>query len=158
MARDPGARTPGITSQIIVAVFVALLAGGTAPWWWDAVTGSSSTTTSTTTTTTARDGGGRETTTTTAATTTTDAETTTTSEPPGDCRVAIGNPLAVLYEEPDWFSQEIMQIPAGEYRVIEAKTVTFVNEERWLRIDVNGTPGWIPDDTWTVDARKDCSF
>jgi hypothetical protein len=153
MAREPGARTPNITSQIVVAVFVALIAGGTAPWWWGALSAG----TSTTTTTRPGAGGETDTTTTTVATTTT-TDTPTTTEASGQCRGVIRNPLSILYEETDRFSQQIAQIPAGEYEVVEVETVTRINEERWLRIDVDGALGWIPDDTWTVDSRKGCSF
>jgi hypothetical protein len=161
MPNESRSKSPSFLTLIGAPILVALLVGGTAPWWWSEVTGPDSTTTTTVTgpTTAPRPS---ETTTgrspETDTTTTTVPPNTTTGGDVGECRVVIANPFATLYEETSRFSQEIMRIPAGTYSVLDHAVVEFVRDERWLLIDVDGQTGWIPDDTFDVERRIDCTF
>ncbi len=74
---------------------------------------------------------------------------------PGACVVTIVNPVVALYEKADRFSQEITGVDPGAYDVQQYVTVTSFlgDDERWLTIEVDGDGGWIPDDTFTIDAK-----
>lgn len=74
------------------------------------------------------------------------------------CVVTISNPLVSMREKPDRFSQEVIEVPAGDYPVLESADVERVGpSQRWFRIQVESRTGWIPDDTFTVDRKSaDC--
>jgi cytoskeletal protein RodZ len=73
------------------------------------------------------------------------------------CVVTINNPVISLYEKPDRFSQEISRIPAGDYEVHQTTVTEHVSANRWLKIQVEGRTGWVPDDTHHIaDKTSEC--
>lgn len=76
------------------------------------------------------------------------------------CLVTIENPFVPLNEEPDTFALSIMTVPKGDHVVIESAIVKFAgNDERWLKITIEGRQGWIRDDIFNVSAKSSaCSF
>lgn len=82
----------------------------------------------------------------------------TTAGPVDGCVVTISNPLATLHEEPDEFSQEIGSIPSGDYVVEGVEIVSFgPQQQRWLRIEVDGRSGFVRDSTFNIaDRTADC--
>lgn len=72
----------------------------------------------------------------------------------GRCQVAITNSLATIYEEPDRFSQEIVDIPRGTYEVFDFVVIDEGRSQRWLFIDVDGRNGWVADTTFAIEKKS----
>lgn len=74
------------------------------------------------------------------------------------CVITTTNPLATTHEKPDSFSQEVVRLPPGSYRVEDIRTTTFVNEpQRWFLVAADARSGWLEDTTFNIDSRSvDC--
>lgn len=71
------------------------------------------------------------------------------------CVITISNPLAPLHEEPENFSQEIMNVPVGDYTVTNTTNTDFAGQsERWLEITVQDRTGWVQDNTIIVASKS----
>ena len=76
------------------------------------------------------------------------------------CYVTIENPLVALKEEPVSFSNDIMRVPSGDHAVTATTIVSFAgNDDRWMKVSVNGQAGWIRDSIILVAAKSPaCGF
>ena len=71
------------------------------------------------------------------------------------CQIEVDNPLATIHEEPDNFSQEIIDVPPGTYVVEDFQSVTFGSQEqRWLLITAAGRRGWLKDSTFNIASKS----
>jgi hypothetical protein len=131
---------------VIAPVLVILLAGGSSPWWLPVIFPPSSpgpsapshSTGQATPRPTPRASGPFE-----------------SSGPIGDCVITVTNTLVDLHEDPEPFSQVIMQVPPGDYAVSDTALDDFAGgQQRWLQITADGRTGWIEDNSFNVDAKS----
>ena len=130
-----------ILGQIILAVTVALLAGGSAPWWWDKFFPIAKTPVPTPTPSTP---------------TPTPTPTPTASPDSLNCILTISNTLVPLMSKPERFSQELTRVRPGNYTSLDYVTANFggLKEEGWFKIESEGRQGWIVNDTWTINSKS----
>lgn len=83
------------------------------------------------------------------------------SEPDNDgstgsgCEVVVANPLVVIHEQTDVFSQEVSGVPAGTYPVVGIETVSSpIGSQRWFRISVAGRSGWLRDSSFDIASKS----
>ncbi len=144
MSRDRGEAGPWVVTAVIVPLVIAIVAGSSAPWWWDGVFGEDGAATTRATQGTLTVSPPR-------TATTTD----TVEAPPSGCVVSTVNPLVTLKTEPDVFSQDVVRVPTGDHAVQEVQTVeTPLGSERWLKLVVEGRPGWIEDSTFNIASKS----
>lgn len=74
------------------------------------------------------------------------------------CVITTANPLATTHEEPDNFSQEVIRLPPGSYRVEDSRTTTFGPErQRWFLVTADTRSGWLHDTTFNIASKSvDC--
>jgi hypothetical protein len=73
---------------------------------------------------------------------------------PTQCVITTVNPLVALMSEPNTFSQEVVQVPPGQYNVLAHRIVQFgPTEQSWFQIQVDGRSGWVRNDTWTINSK-----
>ena len=131
---------------VIGPVLVILLAGGSSPWWLPIIFPSSSpepnVPSHSTRQTTPRPAPG-------------ESGILESLGPVGDCVVTIKNPFVDLHEDPEPFSQVIIQVPPGDYAVSDTAQADFAGgEQRWLEITAEARTGWIEDNTFNIDAKS----
>lgn len=72
------------------------------------------------------------------------------------CILTIENSLVTLMSEPDTFSNEIINVPEGDYEPSEyTMEENPVQTQGWFKIRVDSREGWIKNDTWTIAAKSD---
>lgn len=75
---------------------------------------------------------------------------------PASCIVTISNRLVDLLEQPEHFAQTMMRIPPGDYPVLDARRVEWVDQmERWFQIQVGPSVGWLQDTTFNIATKTD---
>jgi hypothetical protein len=131
---------------VIAPVLVILLAGGSSPWWLPVIFPSSSprptAPTHSTSQTTPRPTSGA-------------SGTLESSGPIGDCVITVKNPFVDLHEDPEPFSQVIIQVPPGDYAVSDTAQDDFAGgQQRWLQITAEARTGWIEDNSFNVEAKS----
>jgi hypothetical protein len=78
---------------------------------------------------------------------------------PQTCVVRILSPLVSLQREPNYFSQRMVQVPPGDYTVLEQQVVNFVGiNDYWLKIQANDRTGWVFDDVSTINNKSPACF
>ena len=136
---------------VIAPVLVVLLVGGSSPWWLQVIFPPSSPGPSAPSHSTSQTTPGQ----TTPRPTPGASMTIESLGPLGDCVVTIKNPFVDLHEDPDPFSQAIIQVPPGDYGVSATATGDFAGgQQRWLEITAEGRTGWIEDNTINIDAKS----
>ena len=141
-----------ILVPLIVVILGALLVGGSAPWWWKIIFPDE----------TAASSPGPTTTPTSGSTISLDPGTPTplppTAVPQEGCVLTISNPFATIRAEPSHSSEEIGDVPAGEYATSDTRIVEFAGkDERWFEITASGRTGWIEYNNIIVESKSaDC--
>lgn len=75
--------------------------------------------------------------------------------PGSGCEVVVANPLVVIHEQTDVFSQEVSGVPAGTYAVLEIETVSSpIGSQRWFRVEVDGRQGWLRDSSFDIASKS----
>jgi hypothetical protein len=134
-----------ILVPVIVAVFIALLAGGTAPWWLSVIFPPPPSPTPTATTFP------------TAGPTPslTAGPTGPTAGPQTGCVLTITNPFVSLHESPDIASTEIGDVPRGTYAATDSTVVDFAGQsQRWFQITAVGRTGWVLYNTILIESKS----
>ena len=143
-----------ILVPLIVVILGALLVGGSAPWWWEIIFPDPTATSSTGPTirpTTGPTMGSLD-------------PQTPTPVPPTDvpqegCVLTINNPFATIRMEPSHSSEEIGDVPAGDYATSDTRIVDWAGkDERWFEITASARTGWIVYNNIMVESKSaDCS-
>jgi hypothetical protein len=150
MSKDGDSILSKILVPVIVAVLIAIVAGGTAPWWIKILF----------------DGGIGPTPTPGPVPSASSVPTPTgpvpstepTSEPMGGCVIEISFSFARLRERPAHDSTQIGDAPKGSYEASNTEVVDWASlSQRWFEITALGRTGWLVDDGIQIDSKSaDC--
>jgi len=143
-----GKQEGSITRQIMVAIVIALLVGGSAPWWWGEIFPKDDSPTQPPVVAPEQPfspaGNDNE---------ADDAA----EEAPSGCVITVANPLVALKSEPDTFSQDLIAVPPGEYDMLNYNVQTDPggNEESWFQIEVDDRVGWVRNNIFSIAGKSD---
>jgi hypothetical protein len=145
-----------IRNAIIIGVVLALLVGGAAPWWLQYIIPPPG---ATPTPTTPISSASIEPTPASSPTVIpSPTPTGTPSAPITGCVLTITNPFVSLHAEPDIQSEEIGDVPPGQYETSATAQTEFGGQaQRWFEITASSRTGWVLYDTIQIASKSaDC--